>query len=132
MCITLFIMICPINQELCRYYYQYQESRLSACPAVLHGMLHIPQNIRECGPVWTTWTFHLERFCGILQGALRSQSQPWANLNNRITQLAYLGKLGARYDLEDELRTFHQYKVSNELSRFERDFVGCESSNCAR
>ena len=91
-------MICPIDLELCRYYYQYQESRLSACPAVLHGMLHIPQNI---------------------------------HLNNCITQLAYLGQLGARYDLEDELRTFHQYKVSNELSRFERDFVRCESSNCA-
>ena len=107
-CVSLlFIMICPIDQELCRYYYQYQESHLSACPAVLHGMLHIPQNIYECGPVWTTWTFHLERFCGILQGALRSQSQPWANLNNRITQLAYLGQLGACYNLEDELRTFH-------------------------
>ena len=70
----------------------------------------------------------MERFCGILQGALCSRSQPWGNLNNRITQLAYLGQLGARYDLEDELRTIDQFKVGNELSRFERDFVVCESS----
>jgi hypothetical protein len=70
----------------------------------------------------------MERFCGTLQGALHSRSQPWGNLNNRITQLAYLGQLGARYDLEDELRTIDRFKVSNELSQFEQDFIGCESS----
>jgi len=69
----------------------------------------------------------MERFCGASKGALRSRSQPWGNLNNRLIQLAYLGQLAARYDLEDELTMVDQFKVSNELSRFERVFAGCES-----
>jgi hypothetical protein len=70
----------------------------------------------------------MERFCGMLQGALRSRSQPWGNLNNRLKLMAYIAQLAARYDLEDELRTVDHFKVSNELSWYERDFNGCESS----
>ena len=68
----------------------------------------------------------MERFCGMLKIALRSRSQPWGNLNNRLKQLVYLGQLGARYDLEDELKTVDLFKVSNELTQFEQNFVGCE------
>ena len=49
-----YLIINLIRCKSCRYYYQYEESRLSASPTVLHGLLHIPQNIRQCGPVWTT------------------------------------------------------------------------------
>jgi hypothetical protein len=61
----------------------------------------------------------MERFCGASKGALCSRSRLWGNLNNRLIQLAYLGQLAACYDLEDELATVDQFKVSNELSRFE-------------
>jgi hypothetical protein len=70
----------------------------------------------------------MERFCGALQAVLRSRSQPWGNLNNRLKLLACMVQLAARYDLEDELTTFDSFNVSNELSRFERDFEGCKSS----
>ncbi|KDQ49559.1 hypothetical protein JAAARDRAFT_200773 [Jaapia argillacea MUCL 33604] len=66
-----------------RYYYQYEENRLLTCPLVVHGLLHVVQDIRYCGPVWTTWTFWMERFCGYMKSALKSRSQPWANLNQR-------------------------------------------------
>jgi hypothetical protein len=69
----------------------------------------------------------MERFCGVLKGSLHSRSQPWGNLNKRLLLIAYLEQLAARYDLEDELRIADGFKVSNELSRFERDFVGCKS-----
>jgi hypothetical protein len=70
----------------------------------------------------------MEHFCGALQGALRSRSQPWGNLNNRLKLLAYIVQLAAWYDLEDELTTVDNFKVTNELSRFEQDFEGCRSS----
>jgi len=89
--------ITSVNLKCSRYYYQYKESRLSACPTVLHGLLHIAQNIRQCGPVWTTWTFHMERFCGVLKGSLHSRSQPWGNLNKCLLLIAYLEQLAARY-----------------------------------
>ncbi|KAF7374016.1 hypothetical protein MSAN_00282000 [Mycena sanguinolenta] len=90
------------------YYYQYEEDRLSACPLTIHGLLHVPDDIRFCGPSWGTWTFWIERFCGYLQASLRSRRHPWANLNNHVLQLAYLEQLGARYDLTDELSRFNQ------------------------
>ncbi|KAJ7271435.1 hypothetical protein B0H12DRAFT_996022, partial [Mycena haematopus] len=51
-------------------------------------MLHVCPDIRFCGPSWTTWTFLMERYCGFLKRGLRSRSQPWANLNNRMLHYA--------------------------------------------
>ncbi|KAJ7648917.1 hypothetical protein B0H17DRAFT_1147873 [Mycena rosella] len=45
-----------------RYYYQYREDRLRACPLVLYGLLHIVADIHFCGPSWTTWTFYMEHY----------------------------------------------------------------------
>src|ERR1700690_2046901 len=86
-----------------RYYYQFREDRLSACPLTVHGLLHVADNIRFCGPVWTTWTFQMERYCGYLQLGIRSKTHPWVNLAKRILHAAYLNQLGARYDLDEEL-----------------------------
>ncbi|KZT21270.1 hypothetical protein NEOLEDRAFT_1028994, partial [Neolentinus lepideus HHB14362 ss-1] len=66
-------------------------------------LLHLASDIRYCGPVWATWTFYMERFCGYLKSVLRSRSHPWSNLNKRIINLAYLSTLAARYDLDEEL-----------------------------
>ncbi|KAJ7237962.1 hypothetical protein C8J57DRAFT_1566441 [Mycena rebaudengoi] len=76
-----------------KYYYQYDESRLSACPLTIHGWLHVPDNIRFCGPSWTTWTFYMERFCGWMQSGLRSRRFPWSNLNNLVLHRVYLEQI---------------------------------------
>ncbi|PSR75060.1 hypothetical protein PHLCEN_2v9339 [Hermanssonia centrifuga] len=36
-----------------RYYYQYDDECLSVCLLVIHGLLHIPDDIRFCGPMWS-------------------------------------------------------------------------------
>ena len=66
----------------------------------------------------------MERYCGILQANLRSKSQPWANLNNRLIHTAYLEQLGSRYDLEEEL-SMVSHRVAGELSKYERVYPGC-------
>ena len=86
-----------------RYYYQYHEDRLPTCVLTVHGLLHIAQDIRVCGPMWASWTFYLERFCGILQTGRRSRMYPWSNLNHQILHMAYLQTLAVRYDIDDEL-----------------------------
>ncbi|KAF7360422.1 hypothetical protein MVEN_00772300 [Mycena venus] len=107
------------------YYYQYDADRLSACPLTIHGFLHIPDDIRFCGPSWSTWTFWMERFCGSMQMGLRSRRHPWANLNNRVLKLAYLEQLGARYDLDHELSAYNQHDKSK-LSISEKIYDGYE------
>ncbi|KAI1787592.1 hypothetical protein LXA43DRAFT_895990 [Ganoderma leucocontextum] len=63
------------------YYYQYKEHRLSTCLLVVHGLLHIVDNILNAGPMWATWSFFMERFCGTLQRALHSRSHPLSYLH---------------------------------------------------
>ncbi|KIK73740.1 hypothetical protein PAXRUDRAFT_83079, partial [Paxillus rubicundulus Ve08.2h10] len=60
-------------------------------------LLHLGVGIKNCGPVWTTWTFYMEHFCGMLQNSLQSQSRPWSNLNNSLLHMAYLEQLGVCY-----------------------------------
>ncbi|OSD00420.1 hypothetical protein PYCCODRAFT_1469318 [Trametes coccinea BRFM310] len=85
------------------YYYQYEDSRLAACRLVVHGLLHVVDDILYVGPSWATWTFFIERFCGSLRSALHSRTKPWSNLDKRVTNLAHSAQLRAKYELEDEL-----------------------------
>ncbi|KIJ20553.1 hypothetical protein PAXINDRAFT_28036, partial [Paxillus involutus ATCC 200175] len=55
------------------------------------------------GPVWTSWTFSMERFCGFLQAGLCSRRFPWSNLNKRVLHLSYLSQLKVKFNLKEEL-----------------------------
>ncbi|TFK45219.1 hypothetical protein OE88DRAFT_1715451 [Heliocybe sulcata] len=100
-----------------KYYYQYKEERLPACPLTIHGLLHLPDDIKYCGPSWTSWTFYVERFCGHLKTVLRSRVQPWSNLNEHVRRLSMLGLLSVKYDLDEELAST---RVNKRFSRGER------------
>ena len=67
----------------------------------------------------------MERYCGVLQAALRSRRFPWANLNKIVLQQAYFEQLGARYDLEDELSS--PTTSRNILGRGEYVYDECKS-----
>jgi hypothetical protein len=103
-----------------RIYYQYDVRRLSTCTLTIHGLLHICDNIRFCAPVWVTWTFFMERYCGSLQGRLRSRSHPWANLNNQVLNRAHLDMIDMRYNL-----TSGSSRRSADLTRGEKVYNSC-------
>ena len=111
-----------------RYYYQYREDRLSTCLLTVHGLLHIANDIRVCGPMWASWTFYLERYCGKLQEALHSRVYPWSNLNSWILRTSYLQTLAVRYDIEDELSVVGTH-ADDGPRRNERSYPGCASVN---
>lgn len=113
------------NLSYGRVYYQYDESRLSACTLPIHGLLHIAQDIRFCGPVWTSWTFYMERYCSLLQMGLQSRRFPWSGLNRRILHTAYLSTVSIKFDLDNEFKGFRS-RNTGEVSRNERQFDGCE------
>ena len=105
-----------------RIYYQYDVERLSTCTLTIHGLLHLCDNIRFCGPVWTTWTFSMERYCGYLQAGLRSKTHPWANLNNRVLHKAYIEQIDIFYNLDKELNN----TANHHLSKYEKVFDQCK------
>lgn len=98
---------------------------MSACPLTIHGLLHVCQDIRFCGPSWTTWTFFMERYCGFLKCGLRSKRFPWANLNNRVLNYSYMEQIGVRYNLSEELAIFGLR--SSGPSKAEHVYEHCES-----
>lgn len=49
-----------------------------------HYLLHITDNIKDCGPCWTFWQYPMERMCGMLLPLVHSRSNPYVNLANNI------------------------------------------------
>lgn len=66
----------------------------------------------------------MERYCGFLKHALRSRSQPWRNLDERIKQFAHLAQLRVKYDLHEEIPP--QIRRAQQPSSVERVYPECE------
>ncbi|KAJ7625431.1 hypothetical protein B0H17DRAFT_1218741 [Mycena rosella] len=86
-----------------KLYYQYKESRLSACTLPIHALLHITENIRKIGPMWCFWAFVMERFCGSLVPAVKSRKYPFTSLAHRIQDVTQLRQIKSLYSLTAEL-----------------------------
>ncbi|KAI0326297.1 hypothetical protein GY45DRAFT_1259252 [Cubamyces sp. BRFM 1775] len=87
-----------------KIYYQGDPARLSTCPLTIHALLHIADSIMAAGPVWTSWAFPMERYCGSLQRSIRSRRFPFASLNRYVLDKARLTQVKHIYDLGDALR----------------------------
>ena len=86
-----------------RIYYQHDPARISACPVTIHALLHIADYIQAAGPVWASWAFPMEHFCGRLQPAIRSRRFPYANMDRHILAAARLDHIKKVYDAEELL-----------------------------
>ncbi|OSD02646.1 hypothetical protein PYCCODRAFT_1367075 [Trametes coccinea BRFM310] len=78
-------------------YYQYSPERLPTCPLTIHALLHIADSIIFSGPVWASWAFPMERYCGALQPAIRSRRFPYASLNRYVVDQARLAQIKLVY-----------------------------------
>jgi hypothetical protein len=52
-----------------------------------------------CGPVWATWAFPMERFCGKLQRAVKGRRYVWASIDNWVLRTAQATHIRFRYNL---------------------------------
>jgi len=87
-----------------RIFYQGDPSRISACPVTIHSLLHIADGIKAAGPVWATWAFVMERYCGFIKRrAVRSRAHPYASINRRIVEMAQLNVILMKYGLRKKL-----------------------------
>lgn len=112
-----------LTDWMVRIYYQYNEDRLPACPYMIHALLHIVEDVRNCGPVWLSWSFVMERSCGIMQLSVKSKLHPWGSLTQRCLRVEQLRQLKARYNLWDKLA---HYKVLRDVTDSEHEYPDCE------
>ncbi|EJU00878.1 hypothetical protein DACRYDRAFT_53539 [Dacryopinax primogenitus] len=47
-------------------YFKGQPACIGLCLVTIHSLLHIADCIEWVGPIWSTWAFPIERFCGLL------------------------------------------------------------------
>lgn len=84
-------------------YYQHDPQRLSACPLTIHALLHIAESIRFSGPVWASWAFPMERYCGSLLPAIKNRRYPYACLDRHVLDKARLTHIKLLYGLTTQL-----------------------------
>ncbi|KAI0716298.1 hypothetical protein C8Q76DRAFT_599310, partial [Earliella scabrosa] len=102
---------------------------LPTCPVTVHALLHIADSIEAIGPVWAYWAFPMERFCGMLQPAIKSRRYPWASIENHLTGLVCISQIKLVYDMHEEL-AFRKPRNDDELSRGERHPMTVLSPPC--
>ncbi|KAH8093764.1 hypothetical protein BXZ70DRAFT_897296 [Cristinia sonorae] len=90
-------------KEYERIYYQYDPQRLSACPLTIHALLHIADSIIAAGPVWASWAYPMERYCGLLQPAIRSRRFAYASIDRYVVDHARLQHIKLLYNMQQEL-----------------------------
>jgi len=100
----------------CRIFYQCDAARISACPVTIHALLHVADGIEAAGPVWTYWSFIMERYCGFLKrDGVRNRRKPYASLDKRVLHVAQLNITKIRYGLVDLLSLTGPAKIDGEV-----------------
>jgi hypothetical protein len=69
----------------------------------VHALLHIADAIVAAGPVWASWSFATERYCGKLQRAIHSRRYPFRNLDRFVLKDAALTHATLKFNLHGEL-----------------------------
>ena len=87
-------------------------------------LLHIADGIEASGPVWASWAFPMERFCGDLQPAIKSRRFPWASIDRRILALSQLRQVQLLYELPGDV-LLHPSKSEETLRRGEVQVPEC-------
>jgi hypothetical protein len=67
----------------------------------VHALLHVADTIETIGPVWTWWSFPIERQCGRFQQKIKSRRHPFANLDNFLLEDAKLKQITMIYNLSN-------------------------------
>ncbi|EPS95762.1 hypothetical protein FOMPIDRAFT_65211, partial [Fomitopsis schrenkii] len=85
---------------------------LSTCSLPIHGLLHVADSIGAAGPVWASWAFPMEHYCGMLKPAIRSRRFPFATLAHYVLDTARLSQVKLIYNAGEALSLRAPHKDS--------------------
>jgi hypothetical protein len=89
----------------------------------------MPYYIRQTGPLWGSWAFVMERFCGHLLPAVKNRVRPYEHLNNYVQRRAQMQIVSQVYDLPSlaRPRVNYTYQGGEMLSSHEKMYNECKS-----
>ncbi|CAE6473902.1 unnamed protein product [Rhizoctonia solani] len=109
-----------------KYYYQYDFECLCVCKSTLHALLHVPDDVLRCGPVWVSWSFSIERYCREVTACARSMVLPWTAIAKSVRQMSQLSALACRFPELRKAMLFGKNNVPVNASRMEEIKPGYE------
>ncbi|KAG8927712.1 hypothetical protein FRC01_007055 [Tulasnella sp. 417] len=116
-------------RRLCvELYYQFDPDRLAFCISTIHAILHIPDDIVNSGPVWTSWCFAMERICFLVKTCVTSRLHLYGTIDQRIKRDAQLSTIKLRYTLTNHLN-FSLQTVSSQNEEIRRTETWYEEYN---
>ncbi|CAE6432374.1 unnamed protein product [Rhizoctonia solani] len=107
-------------------YYQYDYERLRVCKLTVHAILHVPDDVLRCGPVWVSWSFSIERYCREVTSCARSKVLPWTAIAKFVLQMSQLSALACRFPELRKAMLFGKSNVPVDVSRMEEMKPGYE------
>ncbi|KAB5588211.1 Transposase family Tnp2 protein [Ceratobasidium theobromae] len=107
---TLQLMVNEWVKKYEEYYYQYQVARLPTCPLTIHALLHMPFYLRKTGPLWASWAFVMERFCGHLLPAVKNRARPYDHLDNYVQRRAQMQIVSNVFNLPSLSKPIVKYR----------------------
>jgi hypothetical protein len=72
------------------------------CTVTIHALLHIADSIEATGPVWASWAYPTERFCGHLQRAIKGRRFIWSSIDNWVLRTAQAAHIRFLYHLTSQ------------------------------
>ena len=78
----------------------------------IHALLHIADGIENTGPVWASWAFPMERFCGSLQNATRNRRFPWASMTNYLISISQVYQIKNKRHAASNSRSAARHAIS--------------------
>ncbi|KEP45119.1 hypothetical protein V565_315050, partial [Rhizoctonia solani 123E] len=113
-------------------YYQYKYEHLFLCKSTLHAILHVPDDIIRCGPVWVYWSFSVERYCREVTFCAKSKVLPYTAISKHVLQLSQIGAVSCRFPEIRKALLFGKNDIpvgENALSKMEQTYPECKHSN---
>ncbi|KAF8595661.1 hypothetical protein BDV93DRAFT_574581 [Ceratobasidium sp. AG-I] len=110
------------------YYYQYNYNRLSVCKLTLHALLHIPDEVIRCGPVWVSWSFSIERYCREITFCTLSKVVPYSTINRHVLHVAQISAISSKYPAVRKALLFGKSDGPVMTSCMEHVYPGYEST----
>ncbi|CAE7160207.1 unnamed protein product [Rhizoctonia solani] len=93
--------------------------RIRVCKITLHALLHVPDDVLRCGPVWVAWSFSIERYCREVTAGAKSNVLPWTSIARYVLQMCQLSAVACRFPELRKAMLFGKDRVPVNASRME-------------
>lgn len=93
-------------------------------------LLHVPDDVLCCGPVWVSWSFSIKQYRHEIIGCAKSKVVPYSTINKHILMMAQLAAVASRFPEIRKALLFGKADAPVKTSQIERIYPECKFELC--